>query len=89
MALSICPSFIPTAREVPLLPTAAFQAFSTALLPRPSLQLLTTPAMGAQLLLPAFAPLTAQHITPPPGGQSFGLVGAQYPTGPLPGTAPA
>ena len=89
MALSVRPSLFPATPEVPLQPAPAFQAFPTAPPPRPSPQLLTALAMGAQLPPPAFTPLTAQHITPPPGGQSFELVGAQYPVGPLPGTAPA
>ena len=45
--------------------------------------------MGAQPLPFAFTPLTAQHMTPPPGGQPLGLVGAQYPSSLLPGTVPA
>ena len=86
MALSIHPFVIPAAPEVPLQPTPAFQAHSTAPPPRPSPQLLSAPAMGAQPLPSAFTPLTAQHMTPPPCGQPLGPVGAQYPSSPLPDT---
>ena len=88
MAISVRPSFIPAIPEVPLLPAPAFQAFPTAPPPRPSLQLLTAPMMGSQLPPPAFTPFTAQHVTPPLGGQPLGLVGAQYPIGLLPGIVP-
>ena len=85
IALSVRPSCIPTDPEVPLQPTPIY----TALPPRPSPQLLTASAMGAWLPPPASAQHYALHGTPFPGDQSFGLVGAQYPTGSLPGTAPA
>ena len=44
--------------------------------------------MGAQLPPPVYAQHIAQHPSLPPGGQSFGLVGAQYPAGLSPGTVP-
>ena len=88
MALSFRPSFTHAAPEAPLRPALASQTFPSALPPRPSPQLLTAPAMGAQLPPSAFAQHTAQHIPPPPGGQSFRLVGAQYPVGLPPSTVP-
>ena len=43
---------------------------------------------GGAHLSPTSTQHYALHATPFPGDQSFGLVGAQYPTGSLPGTAP-
>ena len=85
MALSVRPSGVPAAPEVPLRPALAH----TAPPPRPLPQLHTAPMMGARHLSPASAQHYALHATPFPGDQSFGLVGAQYPIGLLPGTAPA
>ena len=85
MALSVRPSLSPAVPEVLLWPAPAY----TALLPRPSPQLLTVSMMGAQLLPLASAQHYALHATPPLGDQSFGLVGAQYLAGPLHSTVPA
>ena len=63
MALSVRPSCIPTAPEVPLQPTPIY----TALPPRPSPQLLTASVMGAQLLPPESAQHCTLHGTPFPG----------------------
>ena len=87
MALSVCPSSIPTGLEILVRPAPAYHAFATAPSPRPSSQLLTVPTMGARFPPPT-AQHTALHTPPPPGGLSFGLVGAQYPTGLLSGTPP-
>ena len=76
MALSLRPSFTPVVPEAPLRPTLASQAFPSAPPPRPSPQLLTAQALGAQLLPPAYAQHPTQHPPLAPGGQSLGLVGA-------------
>ena len=69
-------------------PSVVLQAHHIALLPIPPPQLLTASAMGVPYRPPAPTQHYALYATPPLGDQSFGLVGAQYPTGPLPGTVP-
>ena len=76
MPLSVRPSVIPAAPEVPLQPTPVHHAFPSALPPGPSPQLLIAPTMGAWFPPPTSAQHYAQHAPPSPGGQSFGLVGA-------------
>ena len=72
LALSVCP---PVILEVPLQPFLQFQSFSTAPLPLPLPQLLTTPTMGASSLPPVHQLHTTQHFTPSSGGQPLGMTG--------------
>ena len=76
MALSVRPSFILAGPGVPVQPAPAYHAFSSTLLPRPLSQLLTVSVVGARIPPLASAQHYAQHAPPPPGSQSFGLVGA-------------
>ena len=74
--------------EVLVQPTIALQAHYTILLPSPSSHLFTATAIRAPYLPPAYAQYYPLHTTPSPGAWSLGLVRAQHPLSPLPGTVP-
>ena len=87
MAHTIRPPVFPITPEVQQ-PFSIFQAHPTALLPRPSPQLLTTPAMGATSVPSTQTPLSTQYPPLVSGGHPLRLARAQYAQSPLLGTIP-